>query len=63
MSDARRCDICGTYYEVGDYKATDIAVIGYYDRNFDKSQIDCCSECWRSIQDHINILKYKKKEK
>lgn len=63
MSEAKKCDICGDFYVCtpDSYECATSAVIGFYDDRLMKDHYDCCPKCWRSIKDHISILKRKKK--
>lgn len=64
MSIARKCDLCGKLYEL--YNIGNIFSLsnGFKFINKDEDggitnhkSIDCCPECLKSIQDHIESLK------
>lgn len=68
MAVARKCDICGTYYEPYNIaesgnevkkKNNGIAFLSIdnNDRYFTGERIDCCPTCLESIKKHINGLK------
>ena len=69
MAIAKKCDICGKLYELYNVRCDSEKVNGLMFLNLDsKNQyfthntIDCCPECMKSIQDHIDSLKGEKND-
>lgn len=69
MALAKKCDICGKFYEPysvkEDKEPNGVAFIHVNDRNGDwwaagRGKLDCCPECMESILIHIMRLKDKK---
>lgn len=64
MAVAKKCDICGKFYELYNVKNDSKNTNGFMFLNinderkyFAHDAIDCCSECMRSIRNHIDLLK------
>lgn len=64
MANAKKCDICGDYYDVPQPKFlndemtnTSFITFARVDPNnpslHDRSQFDTCEKCWREIMDYI----------
>ena len=66
MAIAKKCDVCGTYYEPYNIKCSSERVNGLMFLNIDTSQkyfshntIDCCPKCMETIKRHIRSLQVK----
>ena len=68
MAIARKCDICGTYYEPynianskreveSNRNAIAFVSINDNDKYFSSTPMDCCPKCLESIRRHIDDLK------
>lgn len=60
MSDARRCDICGNYYEVKQGEKDGFALFYTYNnggmRGYDRVE-DCCPDCIKAFEKVIEERK------
>ena len=58
MSDARRCDICGNFYDIKLNEADGFAFFYTYNgtehRCYDRIK-DCCPDCIKAIKDIMNL--------
>lgn len=67
MALAKKCDLCGDYYEPYNTAkhAENVNGIAYFNIDADRKSwtrhivIDCCPKCMESIKNHINSLKRK----
>lgn len=62
MSDARRCDICGNFYEIELGKNDGFAFFNTYSgagRGYDRLK-DCCPDCVKAIKE---LLESRKEDK
>ena len=64
MAVAKKCDICGKFYELYNVKNDSKNTNGFMFLNINDERkyyahdiIDCCPECMRSIRGHIDLLK------
>lgn len=72
MATARKCDICGSLYEMYNTKGKEpnaLSLIQEYKCNVGDGfsytllkRFDCCPECMKSIINHINSRKTQVKE-
>ena len=69
MADARKCDLCGKFYDAyntkNDSKKVSGLILANVDakgRYFEHGGIDCCPECMNEIMSVMNKLKEKKHE-
>lgn len=63
MALAKKCDICGTFYDLYNHKNNKDKLNGFMFLNIDESgryfshnPVDCCPTCMESIQRYINSL-------
>lgn len=64
MSDARRCDVCGNFYETKLNKKDGFAFFYTYNgggRGYDRIK-DCCPDCIKAIQDVMDLRKMNDEE-
>ena len=65
MSDARRCDICGNFYDIKLNETDGFAFFYTYNvteqRGYDRIK-DCCPDCVKAIQDIMDLRKMKDEE-
>lgn len=64
MAMAKKCDICGKFYETYNIKHNENKTSGLmflnvdeYRKYFSNTVIDCCPECMKSIKNHIDLLR------
>lgn len=64
MAKAKKCDICGKFYEMYNVRKDSRKPNGFHMLNIDEDGryfsgpvVDCCPECMTSIQNHIESLK------
>lgn len=65
MAKAKKCDICGKFYEMYNVRQDSRKPNGFQMLNIDADgrcyfsgpTVDCCPECMASIQNHIESLK------
>lgn len=64
MAKAKKCDICGKFYEMYNVRKDSCKPNGFQMLNIDADGryfsgpvVDCCPECMTSIQNHIENLK------
>jgi hypothetical protein len=67
MAKAKKCDVCGKFYEMYNVRQDSRKPNGFQMLNIDADgryfsgpTVDCCQECMTSIQNHIESLKKKK---
>lgn len=70
MAIAKKCDVCGDYYELYNVDRNASEPNGFMMLNIDSKQqywshkaVDCCPKCMESILQHIEYLKNKPKLK
>ena len=64
MANAKKCDICGRYYDAYNIQENEDEVNGLMFLNIDYASkyishkpIDCCQDCMKSIKNHIDVLR------
>lgn len=62
MAIAKKCDICGTFYDYESEKPHNAIAFGWINRDYDfiynnKNTMDCCPSCLESIKSRIEELK------
>ena len=70
MAVAKKCDICGAFYETYNESKDERKPNGFMTLNIDSKQhywsheaVDCCPKCMESILNNIEYLKNKPKIK
>ena len=64
MSNARRCDICGKFYDIKLNEKDGFAFFYTYNgggRGYDRIK-DCCPDCIKAIQDVMDLRKMNAEE-
>lgn len=62
MAIAKKCDICGAFYDYASENQHNAIAFGRIDHEYDfiysnKNTMDCCPSCLESIKSHIEELK------